>query len=89
MVSNALLSAINSKLIAVTKIHLVHVLTLRSRINTAALCQEMKSFWIDFRVLVDLSAIRVLLDFISTKCFLKKLSDVVSSKTVFGAQSLR
>lgn len=71
MVSNAWLSAVISKLIAVTKIHLIHVLALRSGINTAAFSQEMKSLWIDFRVL-NLSAIRVLFTFLTTQSFLKE-----------------
>lgn len=89
VVSNALLSAINSKLIAVTEIHLIHELPLRSRINTATLGQEMKTFRIDFRVLMNLSAIRVLLSFFTAQSFLKHLSNVISTKTIFWAQPLR
>lgn len=87
MVSNTWLSAVNTKIIAVTKIHLIHVLSLRSGINTAALSQEMKSLRIDFRVL-NLSAIRVLFTFLATQSFLKELSDVIPTKTVFRAQPL-
>ena len=88
MVSNTLLSTINSKLIGVTKIDFIYMLSLRSRINSATLSQEMKTFWVDFRVLVNLSAIRILLSFISTQSFLKHLSDVIPTKTIFWAQSL-
>jgi hypothetical protein len=85
MVSNTLLSTINSKLIGVTKIDFIHMLSLRSRINSATLSQEMKTFWVDFRVLVNLSAIRILLSFISTQSFLKHLSNVITTKTIFWA----
>jgi len=89
VVSNALLSAINCKLIGVTKIDLIYMLSLRSRINAATLGQEMKTFGIDFWVLVNLSAVRILLSFFSTQSFLKQLSNVISTKTIFWAQSLR
>jgi hypothetical protein len=88
MVSNALLPAIDIKLIGVTKIDLSNMLPLRSRINAATLGQEMKGFGVDFRVLMNLSTIRILLSFFSTQSFLKQLSNVVSTKTIFWAQSL-
>ena len=71
VVRNALLSPINSKIIAVTEIHLSYVLSLGSRIDSAALCQEMKCFRIDFRILINLSAIWILLNLFSTQLFLK------------------
>jgi len=70
VVSNALFSSINSKLIGVTKIDLIHMLSLRSRINAATLGQEMKTFGVDFWILVNLSAVRILLSFFSTQSFL-------------------
>jgi hypothetical protein len=88
MVSNALLPAIDIKLIGVTKIDLSNMLSLRSRINAATLGQEMKAFRVDFRVLMNLSTIRILLSFFGTQSFLKQLSNVVSTKTIFWAQSL-
>jgi hypothetical protein len=88
MVSNALLPAIDIKLIGVTKIDLSNMLPLRSRINAATLGQEMKAFRVDFRVLMNLSTIRILLSFFGTQSFLKQLSNVVSTKTIFWAQSL-
>lgn len=89
MIAYALLSSIDRIFIAVTKIYLIHVLALRSGINTAALCQEVKSLRIDFSVLVDLSTVWILLSFLTTESLLKKLGDIISTKTIFWAQSLR
>ena len=88
IVSNALLPASDIKLIGVTKIDLSNMLSLRSRINAATLGQEMKAFRVDFRVLMNLSTIRILLSFFGTQSFLKQLSNVVSTKAIFWAQSL-
>jgi hypothetical protein len=88
-VDDALLSTVNGKVICgVAKIYLIHVLALRSRKDTATLCQEMKACRINFRILVNLSTIRILLYFFCTKSLLKHLSEIVSSNTVFRTQSL-
>lgn len=68
LVSNTWFSAMDSNLIAVTKIHLIHVLVLRSGKDTAALSQKMKGLWIDLRVL-NLSALRILFNFVGTQSF--------------------
>lgn len=87
--SNVLLSPIDSKLIAVTKIDLIDKLSLRSRINAATLGQEMKTCGVNFRVLMNLSAIRILLCFFGTQSFLNQLRNVIATKTIFWAQPLR